>query len=217
MQPLKDVYVTASFGVRGKWAAGYHTGVDFRAAVGTRVYATKGGRVVGTGWYPWGTSYGQHVVIESRHRGRRVRHGYAHMSRIYVSTGQKVRDGQILGLSGATGNVTGPHVHYEERVYPFGYWNHRRPVLHTWQPVIRVRVSLSKVRPGKRNLHVKRVQRRLNRRLKGHRPLKVDGFYGPATKARYAIWQRSLGYRGRDADGVAGRLSLQKLGFRVTK
>lgn len=215
MQPVKYVYVTAEFGVKGSWAAGYHTGRDYRAAVGTPIYATRSGTVVGTGWYPWGSSYGNHVVIQSWQGTKRVRHGYAHLTRYVVRTGQKVSAGQLIGYSGATGNVTGPHLHYEERVYPFGYWNHRRPEFPTQSPPVRprVRVSLSKVKPGKTNRHIKRVQRRLNRRIDAGLP--VTGFYGKMTKAAYARWQRKLGYSGSDADGVAGRKSLEKLGFKV--
>lgn len=213
--PLRDIYVTAEFGRPGSWAAGYHTGIDYRAAVGTNVYATKGGVVRHAGWGGYGSAYGEHVVIQSWHNGARRQHLYAHMSEPVVRTGERVKTGQWIGKSGVSGNVTGPHVHYEERVSPFGYYNHRRPVLPGWKPVSIVTVSLNKVRPGLRNRHIRRVQRRLNRRFSGLDRLKVDGFYGTRTKHRVARWQTRLGYDGADANGVAGRKSLEKLGFRV--
>lgn len=216
VQPVKYVYVTADFGRPGSWAAGYHTGIDYRAAVGTSIYASKRGVVKHSGYGGYGSSYGHHVVIESWHNGKRVRHIYAHMSSDAVYPGQKVSTGQFIGRSGNTGWSTGPHLHYEERVSPFGYYNHRKPVLQTYNPVIRVkvRVSLSKVKPGKRNRHIRRVQRRLNRRLGGYN-LPITGYYGAKTRESYKRWQQKLGYSGRAADGVAGRRSLEKLGFKV--
>lgn len=215
--PVKSVYVTAPFGRPGSWAAGYHTGTDFRAQVGTALYAAKGGKVIHAGWGGYGSAYGHHVIIESWHRGRRIRHLYAHMTSDGVYPGQKVSTGQFIGRSGNTGNTTGPHLHYEERVSPFGYYNHRKPVLLGYKPLLARRkptVSIAKVQPGKRNRHVKRVQRRLNRRL-GGRDLPVTGYFGRLTRGKYRDWQEKLGYRGRGADGRPGRKSLEKLGFRV--
>ena len=213
VQPVKEVYITAEFGRPGSWAAGYHTGRDYRAPVGTSIYATKKGTVKHAGYGGLGPAYGNHVVIESWHGGYRVRHLYAHLSKNEVRVGQKVATGQFIGRSGATGNVTGPHLHYEERKYPFGYYNHQRPVLPTWTPAIRVSVSLSKVQPGKRNLHVLRVQRRLKNRVEPSLPR--TGYFGSLTKKAYAKWQYKLGYRGTAANGVPGKKSLEKLGFTV--
>lgn len=133
-QPTKLNYVTCHFGVRGSWAAGYHTGIDYRAPVGTKVFATKNGRVVHSGWGGLGRAYGNHVVIESKHNGRMVRHLYAHLSKNRVRKGQRVRTGKVIGRSGNTGNSTAPHLHYEERVAPYGYYNHRKPQLPKWKP-----------------------------------------------------------------------------------
>lgn len=215
VQPVKSVYVTAPFGRPGGWAAGYHTGIDYRAANGTPIYATKSGTVTGVGWYSWGPSYGLHVVIQSFHLGRSIRHGYAHLTRAAVYPGQKVKTGELIGYSGSTGNVTGPHLHYEERVSHYGYYNHIRPVLPDWKPVRKPRVSLRKVQPGKRNLHVLRVKRRLNRRFPNKKKLRLTRLFNPAMQKRYMLWQRRLGYRGASADGVPGKASLEKLGFKV--
>jgi len=121
---MADHTVTTAYGVPGSWAAGYHTGEDYstHGATGVRVNATRAGRVVGTG-NAWGSDYGKQVIVESDG----IRHGYCHLSSIAVSVGQDVDAGDKLGGSGNTGNSTGPHLHYEERTSPFGYWEHREP------------------------------------------------------------------------------------------
>ncbi|WP_330333620.1 LysM peptidoglycan-binding domain-containing M23 family metallopeptidase [Streptomyces sp. NBC_00536] len=96
------------------WSSGYHTGVDFAVGTGTTVHAVGAGTVVSAGW---GGAYGNEVVI--RHADGRYSQ-YGHMSQLSVSVGQSVSAGQAIGLSGATGNVTGPHLHFEIRTGP-GY------------------------------------------------------------------------------------------------
>ncbi|MGW2620599.1 M23 family metallopeptidase [Streptomyces sp. NPDC001500] len=94
------------------WSSGYHTGVDFVVPTGTTLKAVGAGTVVSAGW---GGAYGNQVVI-------RLADGYyaqyAHLSQLSVSAGQSVTAGQQVGLSGATGNVTGPHLHFEIRTTP---------------------------------------------------------------------------------------------------
>jgi murein DD-endopeptidase MepM/ murein hydrolase activator NlpD len=94
------------------WSSGYHTGVDFVVPTGTSVKAVGAGTVVSAGW---GGAYGNQVVI-------RLADGYyaqyGHLSQLSVSAGQTVTEGQQIGLSGATGNVTGPHLHFEIRTTP---------------------------------------------------------------------------------------------------
>nr|WSX48818.1 LysM peptidoglycan-binding domain-containing M23 family metallopeptidase [Streptomyces sp. NBC_00974] len=94
------------------WSSGYHTGVDFIASSGTTVKAVGAGTVVSAGW---GGAYGNEVVI--RHADGKYSQ-YGHLSQLSVSTGQSVTAGQTIGLSGATGNVTGPHLHFEIRTGP---------------------------------------------------------------------------------------------------
>jgi murein DD-endopeptidase MepM/ murein hydrolase activator NlpD len=115
--------------------AGYHTGIDYRAPVGTKVFATRGGRIVHSGYGGgYGPAYGLYVVLQTRYRFRTRQVLYAHLSKSKVAVGQRVRAGDVIGLSGETGNTNGPHLHYEERVYPYGYWNHYRPGFPGWQP-----------------------------------------------------------------------------------
>ena len=94
------------------WASGYHTGTDFVVPTGTTVKAIASGTVVTAGW---GGSYGNQVVI--KHADGKYSQ-YAHMSQLSVSAGQTVGEGQQIGVSGATGNVTGPHMHFEVRTGP---------------------------------------------------------------------------------------------------
>ncbi|MEV7589632.1 LysM peptidoglycan-binding domain-containing M23 family metallopeptidase [Streptomyces sp. NPDC089922] len=94
------------------WSSGYHTGVDFVAPMGTTVKAVGAGTVVSAGW---SGSYGNEVVI--RHADGKYSQ-YAHLSQLSVSSGQSVTAGQSIGLSGSTGNSTGPHLHFEIRTGP---------------------------------------------------------------------------------------------------
>lgn len=74
-------------------------------------------------------------------------------------------------------------------------------------------VRLSKLQPGKRNKHVLRVKRRLER--KGFFNGKPNNYFGKGLRTSYTKWQKHLGYEGDDANGIPGKESLQKLGFRV--
>ncbi|QPM89889.1 hypothetical protein PSAL_011180 [Pseudooceanicola algae] len=87
-----------------------HMGVDLAAPVGTPLYSTADGTVIFAGW---STGYGRLVKIQHAF-GIETR--YAHMSRVGVRVGQKVSRGERIGDMGASGRVTGPHVHYEVRV-----------------------------------------------------------------------------------------------------
>lgn len=132
MLPVRDSWVTCSFGVRGSWAAGYHTGIDYKASYDP-VYSTTHGKVLYTGRYGgWGSDYGYHVIVAAP-GGRRII--YAHLSNIWVGRGQYIWAGTRIGTSGDTGRTTGPHLHYEERVAYYTYWNHRRPIFPGKQAV----------------------------------------------------------------------------------
>ncbi|MHC0428730.1 M23 family metallopeptidase [Streptomyces sp. O3] len=113
VSPIAGSYVSTGYQAGGAvWSSGSHTGVDFHAASGTPVLAVGSGTVVEAGW---GGAYGNNVVI-------RMNDGtytqYGHLSSLGVSVGQSVTPGQRIGLSGATGNVTGPHLHFEARTSP---------------------------------------------------------------------------------------------------
>ncbi|MET8114000.1 M23 family metallopeptidase [Streptomyces prasinus] len=110
VSPIAGSYVSTGYLSGGAvWSSGTHTGVDFHAASGTPVLSVGMGTVVEAGW---GGAYGNHVVIKM-HDGTYTQYG--HLSSVGVSVGQEVTPGQQIGVSGATGNVTGAHLHFEAR------------------------------------------------------------------------------------------------------
>ncbi|MFE8957821.1 peptidoglycan DD-metalloendopeptidase family protein [Streptomyces iakyrus] len=111
--PVDGATVGTPYRMSGSmWSSGYHTGVDFVVPTGTSLKAVGAGTVVSAGW---GGAYGNQVVIKLND-GHYAQ--YAHLSQLSVSAGQTVSAGQQVGLSGATGNVTGPHLHFEIRTTP---------------------------------------------------------------------------------------------------
>jgi murein DD-endopeptidase MepM/ murein hydrolase activator NlpD len=96
------------FGPRGDR---FHSGIDFPAAAGAPVYAARGGQVVYAGWRAGGWGF---LVTIAHGSGERTM--YAHLSRIDVRVGVWVAQGVRLGAVGATGDATGPHLHFEVRV-----------------------------------------------------------------------------------------------------
>ena len=92
---------------------GHHTGVDFPAGTGREIYAAGAG-VISTKQANGG-AYGNYIVIQHGIiDGKKIETLYAHMSRFAeVSVGQHVKPGDLIGYVGATGNVTGPHLHFE--------------------------------------------------------------------------------------------------------
>jgi murein DD-endopeptidase MepM/ murein hydrolase activator NlpD len=102
--------ITSGYGSRRHPVLGYrrmHSGIDFGAPYGSPIYAVADG-VVQLAGYNGG--YGRFVRLQ--HEGG-LGSGYGHMSRIAVSSGQRVRRGQVIGYVGSTGLSTGPHLHYE--------------------------------------------------------------------------------------------------------
>ncbi|MFI8933602.1 M23 family metallopeptidase [Streptomyces sp. NPDC053474] len=111
--PVAGSYVSTSYKAGGgMWSSGSHTGIDFHAASGTSVQAVGAGTVVEAGW---GGAYGNNIVIKMND-GTYTQYG--HLSSISVTVGQAVTPGQQIGLSGSTGNSSGPHLHFEARTGP---------------------------------------------------------------------------------------------------
>jgi len=112
--PVKNAFrFTSKFGYRRDPKTGgrrMHSGVDFAAGLGTPLYATADGVVVHAGWQ---SGYGRLVKIQHEF-GIETR--YAHLSKLRVKVGQRVSRGQRIGDMGASGRVTGVHLHYEVRV-----------------------------------------------------------------------------------------------------
>lgn len=131
-------YLSSGFGIRispfsraneaGDGLLGYHTGLDITNGEGTPIQATADGEVASAGWID---GYGQSVIVS---HGGDLETLYAHLSRMEVRAGQKVRRGDILGTMGRSGNATGVHLHYEVRkagraVNPHPYMRLQRQIL----------------------------------------------------------------------------------------
>jgi hypothetical protein len=87
-----------------------HPGIDIDAPYGTPIHAAGNGIVVSAGW---DGGYGNFVLID---HGNGLVTGYGHQSRIAVTRGQTVTQGEVIGYEGSTGYSTGPHVHFEVRI-----------------------------------------------------------------------------------------------------
>ncbi|MEU6221716.1 M23 family metallopeptidase [Streptomyces sp. NPDC047022] len=111
--PTSSYTLTSRFGDAGSmWSSGYHTGLDFAAPTGTLIKAIHSGTITEAGW---AGAYGYRTIL-TLDDGTQL--WFCHQSSINVSVGQKVSTGDVIGRVGATGNVTGPHVHLE--VHPNG-------------------------------------------------------------------------------------------------
>lgn len=135
------------------WSCGYHTGVDFAVPTGTPIFAAKDGKVLEAKTkVTWGGSYGTAIVID---HGDGFRAIYAHLSKLEVKVGQQVTKGQQIGLSGNTGNSTGPHLHFEVRVSPWKYANKdANPELVIGKAKATLKAKLAKKKKDKRDTGV---------------------------------------------------------------
>lgn len=103
-------YISSEFGKRG---SGFHHGIDLACKEGSNIYAADSGVVVYAASEKDGSAYGNRILI--RHKNG-IETLYAHLSEFAVKKGDKVSQGEFIGLSGNTGNSTGPHLHFEYRV-----------------------------------------------------------------------------------------------------
>lgn len=126
IKPVSGGRQTSGFGYRNRpnvaGATANHKGVDWAVPTGTKVVAACDGTVIKAGW---GGGYG-YVVCIRHDDGRETR--YAHLSKVLVSVGQRVSQGERIALSGSTGASTGPHLHFEilingKQVNPLNYLN----------------------------------------------------------------------------------------------
>lgn len=108
--PAGNNVVTCKYGMRTHPITGkrkLHTGVDLRAATGTKVYAANKGTVTTSGY---SSAWGNYIIIS---HGGGITTLYAHLSKRSVSKDDKVKQGDIIGYSGNTGYSTAPHLHFE--------------------------------------------------------------------------------------------------------
>lgn len=120
-KPTPDAVVTCPWDKKGNaWKSGRHGGIDYRAPIGTPITSVADGTLVYAGrGAGWGASYGIHIIIQ--HGAHRVI--YAHLSSFDTNLirNRQIKEGQLIGKSGATGNCHGPHLHLEARVAPYRY------------------------------------------------------------------------------------------------
>ena len=105
--------ITSPFGMRVHPVTGalrMHTGIDIGAPMGATITAAAAGRVIFAGWE---SGYGNTIIVD---HGGSASTLYAHCSQIFVSNNQDVQRGQAIGAVGATGDATGPHLHFEIRI-----------------------------------------------------------------------------------------------------
>ena len=109
--PANSKVINSDYGYRidpvGGVLGDFHLGVDINGSTGDPVYAAQGGTVIRASWF---STYGN--CIDIQHPSGLVTR-YAHLSAYHVSVGDTVSQGQIIADIGATGNVTGPHLHFE--------------------------------------------------------------------------------------------------------
>ncbi len=114
IKPISGI-ITSRFGARSSIRVSNHTGLDIGASIGTPIKAAATGTVTFAGYKG---SYGYMVVISHNNE---IETYYGHCSKLYVTAGQKVNQGDVIAAVGNTGNSTGPHLHLEIRVNGVAY------------------------------------------------------------------------------------------------
>ncbi len=112
--PVQGV-ITLGFGESDLPYQVFHTGIDIanhKGQKGDPIVAFMPGKVTYADQLSWG--YGKHVIID---HGNNITSVYGHLDKIYVNQGQEVKYGQVIGAEGTTGWSTGPHLHFEVRVF----------------------------------------------------------------------------------------------------
>jgi lysostaphin len=107
-EPSSSSYIWPTQGTLSQRFHTFHEGLDIAGPTGTPIVAAKAGEVMTAGWDDWGL--GKAITLQHADGTRTV---YGHNSRLLVSEGQQVQQGQIIAEMGSTGNSTGPHLHFE--------------------------------------------------------------------------------------------------------
>jgi murein DD-endopeptidase MepM/ murein hydrolase activator NlpD len=126
VSPVPGYAVNYPYGAKNSgYKAGYHTGEDHAAPVGAKIVAVRNGTITRA---DWGGAYGNWTWLKADNGRTYV---YCHQSARNVHLGQRVIAGQTIGMVGATGNVTGPHLHFE-CTRPNENWQYGRQVKPEW-------------------------------------------------------------------------------------
>lgn len=202
-----------------------HAGIDIAAAKGTPVYAAFGGKVLdrrknsyrGDRQLWRGLKSGNFVWIQNTDAACQW---YGHLSEVYVEPGQTVKAGQLIGLVGDTGQVTGAHLHFET-------WSNKRVSSHFNPRILFDRYDLKpgstpdvkadakpaktkyrNLKKGDRGDDVRRVQQEL--RNEGYTKQRVTGGFFAQTDANVRDFQERTGLV---VDGIAGEKTQKRLGI----
>lgn len=180
---------------------GAHAGQDVTNSTGTAVYAAAAGTVVRRQWGGGlGGRTGNAIVIA---HGNGVYTYYGHLSVYRVALNQRVSAGQRIADMGATGNVTGPHLHFE--THTGGLGSTVNPVTYLAARGADLGGGWSRIDPGARGARVRAIQYLMNQRGYG---LAVDGYYGSVSVTAVKRFQSA---RGLVADGQVGPATWPKL------
>lgn len=226
----KGARYTSAYGRR--WGT-LHAGDDYapiKPGDHDPVYAAADGTVEDTGTGILSGHTGQIIIID---HGLLTGNGssdytltnYGHLSKIIVDPGERVQAGQLIGYMGATGNVTGVHLHAGVRFKKKGTKKWKWASFHKWmkskgitpgktaprKPSGTGQSTGSKyitVKRGSKNSTVGRVQREL--RSEGYTKQIVDNDFGPQTEANVRDFQRRTGLV---QDGIAGPITQKRLGI----
>ncbi len=119
MKPIKSGVVSFPYGAKYR-TGGVHKGIDYAAVIGTPVVAAVPGTVVHAGKHRykkgWGYAFGIHVIVDNdqfQNGTAGLWAGYCHLEGVAVKVGQRVAQGDLIGISGNTGRSTGPHLHFQ--------------------------------------------------------------------------------------------------------
>lgn len=220
----KGARYTSAYGRR--WGT-LHAGDDYapiKPGDHDPIYAAADGEVIGAGTGILSGHSGQIVIID---HGLLTGNGssdytltnYGHMSKIVVEPGQRVQAGQLIGYMGATGNVTGVHVHAGVRFKKKGTKSYKWSSFHKWMKSKGITPGVTaprkpssetyrSLRNGSRGDDVGRVQQEL--RNEGYTKQIVDDWYGAQTEANVRDFQRRTGLV---QDGIAGPITQKRLGI----
>jgi murein DD-endopeptidase MepM/ murein hydrolase activator NlpD len=109
--PVRGI-VTLNFGESDLPYQPFHTGIDIAGKIGDPITPFLKGKVIHVGHLSWG--YGEHIIID---HGNNLTSLYGHLSSVNVKEGDDVKPGDVIGLEGTTGWSTGPHLHFEIRLF----------------------------------------------------------------------------------------------------
>lgn len=186
---LSSAYGWRTLNGETKW----HAGWDIANPVGSAVYAASAGTVVRRGWNVVTGRTGNGLVIS---HGGGVYTYYGHLNTFRVGNGASVSAGQRIADMGATGNVTGPHLHFEVQIGAIG--DDVNPRTHVTNRGVVLGGGWPTLDPESRGQRVRAMQFLLRQR---GRTITVDGYHGPQSTQTLAAWQRSVNLVG---DGQAG-------------